>query len=157
MIRNRSLVINIDKSTASTANRSTAERNNIGGSLETFRTNFTGIWGKPGTKFEKAHDVYSLGIVLFELSQWKSIPRLSSVVSLSSGKRIPNSDIVKNEVLSFAGDKLPHAVGKTYTDVILSCLTFQDNLIEGQSELEIHKRSRMAIVEPLRILAEVKL
>ncbi|KAF1353282.1 hypothetical protein BDV97DRAFT_396124 [Delphinella strobiligena] len=36
-------------------------------------------WGRPRAKFTKAHDVYSLGIVLFEIANWRDIASLMKI------------------------------------------------------------------------------
>jgi hypothetical protein len=93
------------------------------------------LYQHPGVTsgFRKLHDIYSLGVVLFEIALWRSLktkfPSSQASSSLSAGQ--------KREALISAVDVLGGEVGATYRDVVKVCLTgdFGDEVMEDESLL----------------------
>ena len=106
-------------------------------------------WGRPSLKFTKPHDVYSLvsqcpsltnpvlvppnfliqGVILLGIAFWKDIISLTEIPSQdTSHKTRPLVAEKVRAALSAKCDRmLPHQVGKSFTDTILSCLDFEKN------------------------------
>ncbi|KAM7216772.1 hypothetical protein V8F06_007882 [Rhypophila decipiens] len=78
-------------------------------------------WGRPLVRFEKSHDIYSLGIVLFEIARWNAISEISRGRGGSTSVR---STDVREAVRKKCQSELPHRVGEVLTQVILTCLDF---------------------------------
>jgi len=77
-------------------------------------------WGEPTRKYEKLHDVYSLGLVLLEIGLWKPISKLDyyAFEQVTYEDRFDVQKLFKQQ----AESKLPFLVGKLYTDVVVKCL-----------------------------------
>ncbi|KAL2673771.1 hypothetical protein Neosp_012215 [[Neocosmospora] mangrovei] len=103
-------------------------------------------WNKPTARFKKSHDVYSLGVVLFEIALWKDIDS-----ALRSFKQDPDK-IASAKVTQVLKDKcvkaLPHQVGAVFARCILTCLDF-DTRTKGLSEYEMQRYFQKNIVEPM--------
>ena len=84
------------------------------------------------------HDVYSLGVLLLELSvstsflQWpngpckkpKPNPKLDlSNLGPQKKTQYGKENAIKEKLIILAATKLPNTFGRKYTDVVLSCLT----------------------------------
>ncbi|KAM6509738.1 hypothetical protein FALCPG4_017386 [Fusarium falciforme] len=103
-------------------------------------------WGKPTARFEKSHDVYSLGVVLFEIALWKDVG--SALKSyLDKGR------VIASEVAQLLMDKcvkmLPHQVGAVFARCILTCLDFGSKT-KGLNEYETQRYLQRNVVEPMR-------
>ncbi|KAJ4209561.1 hypothetical protein NW759_013417 [Fusarium solani] len=103
-------------------------------------------WGKPTARFEKSHDVYSLGVVLFEIALWKDVG--SALKSyLDKGR------VISSEVAQLLMDKcvkmLPHQVGAVFARCILTCLDFGSKT-KGLNEYETQRYFQNNVVEPMR-------
>ncbi|RMJ16568.1 hypothetical protein CDV36_003721 [Fusarium kuroshium] len=103
-------------------------------------------WNKPAARFKKSHDVYSLGVVLFEIALWKDVES-----ALKSFKYDPN-EIAPSKVTQVLKDKcvksLPHQVGAVFARCILTCLDFEART-KGLSEYETQRYFQKNIVEPM--------
>ncbi|KAF2112294.1 hypothetical protein BDV96DRAFT_689587 [Lophiotrema nucula] len=97
-------------------------------------------WGKPLVKFEKYHDVYSLGIILSELAYWKPVKEFPEMKQ----KQI-DPEKVKIALIERIVQDGPHVCGQSFTDCIVSCLRFKE-MIEGMPAFEAHKIFKSAIV-----------
>ncbi|KAK4207169.1 hypothetical protein QBC37DRAFT_444662 [Rhypophila decipiens] len=78
-------------------------------------------WGRPLVRFDKSHDIYALGIVLFEIARWKAIGDVCGGRSASTS--VKSTDI-REAVKKKCQSELPHRVGEVLTQVILTCLDF---------------------------------
>ncbi|RYP33045.1 hypothetical protein DL767_004956 [Monosporascus sp. MG133] len=107
-------------------------------------------WGKPNVKFTKAHDVYSLGVVLLELACWKSIFRLK-FKNLKDACRC-EPEALRREMLKSVREDIPHLVGQSFAAVVETCLRF-DEITEGFDELRAHEEFKEKVVGVLRRLA----
>ncbi|KAF5724179.1 hypothetical protein FMUND_1081 [Fusarium mundagurra] len=100
-------------------------------------------WGRPRTRFEKGHDVYSLGVVLFEIAQWKEAS--SILKSLLDTKPLVPSDVAK--VLIGKCDKsLLHQVGRVFAQCIMTCLDFPMRT-KSMSEYEMQRYFQRNVIE----------
>ncbi|KAI1420558.1 hypothetical protein F5Y12DRAFT_111493 [Xylaria sp. FL1777] len=76
-------------------------------------------WGHPTTRFNRMHDMYSLGVVLLEIGRWK--PALS--FHSSKFKHIEFGSAVRSHLIKCANDqKLRSSMGKRYQAIVLKCL-----------------------------------
>ena len=85
----------------------------------------------PGDEFTMRHDIYSLGVVLLEISLWGSFTDRSGigkylwedVKSSDEGKKsLRTAEGQKAMYLMLAHSLLPRAIGNKYRDVVISCL-----------------------------------
>ncbi|RYP44050.1 hypothetical protein DL768_009458 [Monosporascus sp. mg162] len=107
-------------------------------------------WGKPNVKFTKAHDVYSLGVVLLELACWKSIFGLKFKNLKDTSRCEPEA--LRREMLKSVREDIPHLVGQSFAAVVETCLRF-DEITERFDELRTHEEFKENVVGVLRRLA----
>ncbi|KAI2468563.1 hypothetical protein F4781DRAFT_397638 [Annulohypoxylon bovei var. microspora] len=105
-------------------------------------------WGKPLSKFAKAHDVYSLGVIFFEIVYWKSIS--AKLEKLRKEPRLGSRD-VKNYILETTRKDVSHMVGRSFADVIETCLEF-DQKTKGCDAFETHSIFKEKVVKVLERL-----
>ena len=81
---------------------------------------------KIGDEFTMQHDVYSLGVVLFEIAIWKDLTSHAS----SIGKMLWHDQgapkhytIVRDNLIKLAKTYIPRYLGQKYTDAVVTCLT----------------------------------
>lgn len=82
------------------------------------------ILSQPNLRSAKAHDIYSLGIVLVEIAYWQSIDK---VVKLPEDSRAASSKIkkVKGTILAEEFlDTIEQKAGEMYRQVVQRCLTW---------------------------------
>ncbi|KAI4250641.1 MAG: hypothetical protein LQ352_005326, partial [Teloschistes flavicans] len=85
-------------------------------------------WSIPRMRFTKAHDVYSLGIVLLEIAFWQnaiSKADISDPLADSRTHRLAPEKI-RDLFVAKCTRQLPHLVGQVFTSAILECLYFQE-------------------------------
>ena len=127
-------------------------------------------WGRRSLRFTKPHDVYSLvsqcpsltnpvlvppnfliqGVVLLEIAFWKDVISLAEIPSQdTSHKPRPLVAEKVRAALSAKCDRmLPHQVGKSFTDTILSCLDFEKNT-KDLEPYEMHRYYETQVVEKI--------
>ncbi|KAI0879574.1 hypothetical protein GGS24DRAFT_437941 [Hypoxylon argillaceum] len=91
-------------------------------------------WGQPRLRFEKVHDIYSLGIVMYEVAVWKDIQGSLKINDADPSGRI-NATEVRKMVQTKCNSDLPHRVGDTVAQSILACIDFTA-LTKGMNEYE---------------------
>jgi serine/threonine protein kinase len=105
---------------------------------------------RPQEVYIMQHDIYSLGVCLLEIGLWASFvlhsgtePEPSTSLNIGSELRSDNkkqaATHIKQKLIDKARRELPSKMGKTYTSVVLSCLTCLDkgaaNTFEDQNVL----------------------
>ncbi|SCV30693.1 uncharacterized protein FFB14_03177 [Fusarium fujikuroi] len=100
-------------------------------------------WGHPRTRFEKGHDVYSLGVVLLEIAQWKEAS--SILKSLLDTKPLVPSDVAK-ALIGKCGKSLSHQVGRVFAQCIVTCLDFPMRT-KSMSEYEMQRYFQQNVTE----------
>lgn len=103
-------------------------------------------WGRPAARFDKSHDVYSLGAVLLEIALWKDVSVIVKPV-LHSG-RVVAAEVAK-ALVERCGKKLSHQVGGVFAQCILTCLEFGSRT-KGMGEYEAHAYLQRNVTNPLR-------
>jgi serine/threonine protein kinase len=88
-------------------------------------------WGEPTGKFQKIHDLYSLGIVLLEIGLWKPVSAIEKYGFRRS--TFDEREDVKKLFVAKAKGTLPFMIGKQYSEVVSKCLTGQFAL-EGAND-----------------------
>ena len=74
-----------------------------------------GVWRE---RFSKQHDLYSFGVLLLEIGQWK--PARSA---FKPERRIEfTSNALRSTLLTRAEKRLPHIMGKAYAKAVCDCL-----------------------------------
>lgn len=80
--------------------------------------------GPPSVSFNKAHDLYSLGVVLLEIGVWQTAMSMRRDALKKEGIRDPGTPGPMQEVyLGNARDRLGHAMGTAYREAVVSCLS----------------------------------
>jgi hypothetical protein len=93
----------------------------------------------PEEQYRMQHDIYSVGICLLEIGLWSSFVNYSEdQTSITPSPELPISELiaakdqrkaavmVKDVLIKMARSRLPILMGKTYTDIVMSCLTCLD-------------------------------
>lgn len=72
--------------------------------------------GPPDTRFSVLHDIYSVGVVLLEVGLWRSV--------IDYDPDFPEmlAEDIKETLEKHAEQRLPHYMGRAYTDATLACL-----------------------------------
>lgn len=95
-----------------------------------------GVWSEEA--FIMQHDIYSLGVCLFEIALWQSFVRhddnglTTPWFDLGIQETISDKDArrggfaAKRKLVTLAKDRLPSLVGDRYTDIVLACLCCLD-------------------------------
>ncbi|KAA8911285.1 kinase-like domain-containing protein [Sphaerosporella brunnea] len=99
-------------------------------------------WGKPGVRFTKPHDIYALGVILFELARWQT------AISFAGSHSRMDPWKLKEKFLAEAKKNFPHRVGQVFSDVIVACLSFEEST-RGFNELDMHKVFQTDVLERL--------
>ncbi|KAG9502168.1 hypothetical protein J7337_004993 [Fusarium musae] len=102
-------------------------------------------WVRPRTRFEKGHDVYSLGVVLLEIAQWEEAT--SMLKSFLETKPLVPSDVVK-ALIGKCGKSLSHQVGRVFAQCIVTCLDFPMRT-KSMSEYEMQRHFQRNVTELL--------
>ncbi|KAF4975868.1 hypothetical protein FZEAL_7401 [Fusarium zealandicum] len=101
-------------------------------------------WGRPTARFEKSHDVYSLGVVLLEIALWKDI---KSIVKPSEDRPVIAAEVAKT-LMDKCQKTLPHQVGGVLSQCVLTCLDFGTRTM-GMSEYEAQTYFQRNITGPI--------
>ncbi|KAL8633584.1 hypothetical protein Q9189_000737 [Teloschistes chrysophthalmus] len=85
-------------------------------------------WSKPRIRFTKAHDVYSLGIVLLEIAFWQNAISKADLAKPPPDSPPPRLDAeeIRDSLIAKCTRQLPYHVGQVFTSAILECLHFQE-------------------------------
>lgn len=76
---------------------------------------------KTGPSYETRYDIYSLGLLLYEIGTWKSaVYRYGDVADLTAVE-------FKTKMIAKATSKLPFYLGTRYRDVVVRCLRGEDS------------------------------
>ena len=74
-----------------------------------------------GPNYERRYDIYSLGLLLYEIGSWKSVvDRYGDVADLTAEE-------FKTKIIAKATSELPFFLGIRYRDVVVRCLTGEDS------------------------------
>ncbi|KAI9659825.1 MAG: hypothetical protein M1821_001176 [Bathelium mastoideum] len=103
-------------------------------------------WGRPAVKFPKAYDVYSLGIVLYEIASWKDI---KEIMKVSDNRRITAGQ-VRNHVERDCLKKLPFQVGEVFASIVMACLDFEKTTAQ-MNDFEAQKYFQDSILNQLQL------
>ncbi|TVY48624.1 hypothetical protein LOCC1_G003115 [Lachnellula occidentalis] len=95
---------------------------------------------RPDEDYMMQHDIYSLGINLFEIGIWQSLLRWSETAKSFTPQSQLEIDIggdpkrlqeratrTKKILITMAREILPQTMGQTYSGMVVSCLTCLDN------------------------------
>lgn len=102
-------------------------------------------WGRPAARFEKRHDVYSLGVMLLEIAIWKEAS--SILQSFLESKPLVASDAPK-ALIKKCGKSLAHQVGRVFVQCIITCLEFGERT-KAMSEYEAQRYFQQNVTEPM--------
>lgn len=95
---------------------------------------------QPGDEFTMRHDIYSLGVVLLEISLWNSFTNRAGIGkylwedvrgSDAAKKVLLPAEELKAMYLKLAHAMVPRAIGNKYRDVVVSCLGGLENEERG--------------------------
>ncbi|KAI1619007.1 hypothetical protein EDD37DRAFT_294775 [Exophiala viscosa] len=77
-------------------------------------------------KYERKHDMFSLGVVLLEIGLWKTAETMCQLMGVAVGNQI----LAKDAYLDLAGDELGQAMGDDYRDAVVSLLSASEGNID---------------------------
>lgn len=103
--------------------------------------------GRPEKRFNKMHDIYSLGVVLLEIGLWE--PALSleknNFATASSGNAI------RAQLVKHAERRLDSKVSKRYRDIVVKCLNgdFGVTTTDTKEDLNLQQAFRSQVVDAL--------
>lgn len=90
----------------------------------------------PDERYEMQHNIYSLGVCLLEVGLWRSLviqkeppktdPELVIDTDLKLKNKIQAALNIKAKLMDLAQEKLAAWMGRTYTEVVMSCFTCLD-------------------------------
>jgi Protein kinase domain len=110
-------------------------------------------WGKPTKTYTRAHDIYSLGVILLEIFSWQSAKDIHKKSSSKDGKstRI-HSERIKKTYLKKVRQDVPHLAGSKIATVVEDCLDF-DTKTTVLSEYEIQLFFQKQILDRIAAVA----
>jgi serine/threonine protein kinase len=71
--------------------------------------------GLPDERFSILHDIYALGAVLLEIGVWRPLGGFGDFSAMSP-------DSIKDALIENGDQRLPHYMGRSYTDAVVACL-----------------------------------
>ncbi|CAM1506163.1 Fc.00g058040.m01.CDS01 [Cosmosporella sp. VM-42] len=101
-------------------------------------------WGRTA-RFEKRHELYSLGILLLEIGCWKALPVMDSRKREFS--HIQDPEALRTLLLRSTLDKLGHAAGTNYRETVRVCLS-KDAWMANE-DWKSQKMVREKVLDPL--------
>jgi hypothetical protein len=104
-------------------------------------------WSKPQERFTRAHDLYSLGVVLLEVADWSEV---SSIVK--SAKDRVNPQKCRARLEDKLGRHAKHKIGNVFAGAIAACFEYEAK-IRGRSVYEMQVLFQRSVVNPLRAIA----
>jgi len=97
-------------------------------------------------RFNKVHDIYSLGVVLLEIGLWESARNMYDDYLKALRKRAPELEnlspgMIRKGLLGDASRRLEHRMGPAYKEAVLSCLSdeFREYLGGGNFAMAFQK------------------
>ncbi|KAM0207189.1 hypothetical protein ACHAQD_012150 [Fusarium lateritium] len=105
-----------------------------------------------GTGWTKLKDIYSLGILLWEIGYWR--PVYETKFKKMSRQQVQNS--LLDDLKGASGDMWDGLVGKMYMDVVRCCLKGDFGVVSGQSEQEAKVLGTVFFQKVLRELEACK-
>jgi serine/threonine protein kinase len=80
------------------------------------------------TRFTKAHDIYSLGVVLLEIGLWEPAKKMYNDYAREFRRREPlvgslSPSTIRKNLLGDASRRLEHRMGLAYKEAVVSCLS----------------------------------
>jgi hypothetical protein len=102
-----------------------------------------GLRGSSHVRFQPKHDIYSLGLVLFEIAMWQDLPSFDS----------PGREDLQAYVLNYSA-VVAHRMGTTYRDAMMACLDDDFRWDEAGAPGE---EGRMALVFADEVVARLLL
>ncbi|RGP64298.1 hypothetical protein FSPOR_8118 [Fusarium sporotrichioides] len=102
-------------------------------------------WGR-STRFEKHHDIYSLGILILEIGCWLHVTALDTKKGYF--ERIRDPEDLRTLLLKVASSKLAHAAGTRYAEAVRNCI--MKRKWEGLEDWKSQKLVREGVLDLLR-------
>ena len=94
------------------------------------------LYRHPDERYHIKHDIYSLGVCLLEIGLWRTLvvqkdpPQTDPLLSILDDIELSNKKQaalnVKAKLIVVACENLPALMGRSYTEVVMSCLTCLD-------------------------------
>ncbi|XEV04874.1 hypothetical protein FSHL1_010161 [Fusarium sambucinum] len=76
--------------------------------------------GEEHRRFERRFDIFSLGVVLFEIGMWQDAHYYSSSGSASAG--VANADNLRRRLVTVCSREMAHRMGQEYKLAVMACL-----------------------------------
>ena len=106
-------------------------------------------WGAPQEKFNPAHDIYAMGVILLEIGCWRAANEFDKMDRRFED--INDEEMVRDELKEAAKKYLPYLAGERYCNAVLDCLSDTFDRVAGAAgdPSELHKEFRSRILEVL--------
>ncbi|KAM0540336.1 hypothetical protein ACHAPJ_013618 [Fusarium lateritium] len=76
--------------------------------------------GQEHRRFERRFDIFSLGVVLFEIGMWQDIHCCSSFVA--DAATVANADAFRRRLVTVSAQEMAHRMGEGYKSAVMACL-----------------------------------
>ena len=106
-------------------------------------------WSRPTVPFTRAHDIYSLGVMLLEVAYWKEV---GQIAALKPGERV-RPEAFREMLKRKLERDVPHQVGKVFTDTVIACFGFEAE-VEGKSEFEMQRSFQKNILGRMKNIVD---
>ncbi|KAF1828902.1 hypothetical protein BDW02DRAFT_511219 [Decorospora gaudefroyi] len=108
-------------------------------------------WGVPRERFGKSHDMYALGVILFEIGLWERVADLDKGILLSPAMAA-DPEAVRQRLVKHAQRRLAFYAGSRYANFVLFCLN--SGVPIGQSEDQKRQEVFLNAIEHICALTE---
>lgn len=97
--------------------------------------------GPPDVRFSILHDLYSLGVVLLEIGVWRPVSGFADFSQMTP-------DSIQVTLIEHATERLPHYIGKDFSDAVVACLngSLAGFLTNDEQDLALSDESRARVL-----------
>ncbi|RBR09917.1 hypothetical protein FVER53590_25664 [Fusarium verticillioides] len=101
--------------------------------------------GLPTVKFNKAHDLYSLGVVLLEIGVWQTAASMREdyldEYNLKASGKVTSE--IKNLFLKNAEDRLAHTMGSAYKQAVIACISGEFEPLSDRNDFALQFQEKV--------------
>ena len=108
-------------------------------------------WSQPKVPYTRAHDIFSLGIVLLEIAWWMPVQQIAGLKLDDGGdhhQEVIRPGKVLRTIVRRMEREVPHRVGEVWVGVVRRCLGVGE-VVGGWGEGEVQRWVQREVVGPL--------